>query len=69
MKEVIIVELFDNGISVKINNGEDTSGRVALEHDIEKEIGKTIWETIKYVMDKDLVNIVKLHIEYTDVAE
>ena len=64
MKETIIIEQFDNGITIKATNEEGTEHRVALEHSKEQEIGKMIWETIRFLMDKDLVNMVTMEIDY-----
>lgn len=64
MKETIIIEQFDNGISIKARNDEGTERRVALDHEKEQELGKMIWETIRFLMDKHLVNTVAMEIEY-----
>ena len=64
MKETIIIEQFDNGITIKSTNDEGTERRVAMEHSKEQEIGKLIWETIRFVMDKNLVNTVSMEILY-----
>ena len=67
MKETIIIEQFDNGITIKSTNEEGTERRVALEHSKEQEIGKMIWETIRFLMDKDLVNTVAMEIDYLPI--
>ena len=64
MKEKIIIEQFDNGISIKAANDEGTERRVAIDHNKESEIGKTIWETVKFLMDKHLTSKVKMEVEY-----
>lgn len=64
MKETIIVEQFDNGITIEATNDEGTERRVALDHTKEQEIGKTIWETVKFLMDKHLTSIVRLTVDY-----
>ena len=65
MKETIIIEQFDNGITIEATNDEGTSRRVAIEHQKELEIGKEIWETVRYLMDKETTNTVKIEIDYT----
>lgn len=65
MKETIIIEQFDNGITIKATNDEGTERRVSLEHTKEQEIGKVIWETIRFLMDKHLCNTVAMKIDYT----
>ena len=64
MKETIIVEQFDNGITIEATNNEGTERRVSLDHSKEQEIGKMIWETVRFLMDKDLVNMVTMKIDY-----
>ena len=59
----IIIEQFDNGISIKEINGEEVEKRVALDHNKETEIGKTIWDTVKYLMEKHLTSIVRLTVD------
>ena len=58
MKETIIVEQFDNGITIEATNDEGTERRVALDHSKEQEIGNMIWETVKFLMDKHISNCV-----------
>lgn len=65
MKETIIIEQFDNGITIEATNDEGTERRVSLEHTKEQEIGKTIWETVHFLMDKETTNTVKIEIDYT----
>jgi len=65
MKETIIVEQFDNGITIEATNDEGTERRVSLEHSKEQEIGKMIWETVRFLMDKETTNTVKIEIDYT----
>ena len=65
MKETIIIEQFDNGITIEATNDEGTERRVAMEHQKEQEIGKTIWETVHFLMDKETTNTVKIEIDYT----
>lgn len=64
MKETIIIEQFDNGITIEATNDEGTERRVSLEHTKEQEIGKVIWETVKFLMDKHLTSMVKMTIDY-----
>jgi len=65
MKETIIIEQFDNGITIEATNDEGTERRVSLEHTKEQEIGKAIWETIRFLMDKNLCTKVAMKIDYT----
>lgn len=65
MKETIIIEQFDNGITIEATNDEGTERRVSLEQSKEQEIGKLIWETVRFLMDKEATNTVKIEIDYT----
>ena len=65
MKETIIIEQFDNGITIEATNDEGTERRVSLEHTKDQEIGKLIWETVHFLMDKETTNTVKIEIDYT----
>ena len=65
MKETIIIEQFDNGITIEATNDEGTERRVSLEHSKEQESGKLIWETVHFLMDKETTNTVKIEIDYT----
>ena len=65
MKETIIFEQFDNGITIEATNDEGTERRVSLDHSKEQEIGKLIWETVHFLMDKETTNTVKIEIDYT----
>ena len=69
MKETIIIEQFDNGITIKATNDEGTERRVAMEHQKEQEIGKEIWETIRFLMDKYLCNKVEMKIDYNPFTQ
>lgn len=64
MKETIIIEQFDNGITIKETNEEGNEWRVALEHQKEQEIGKMIWETISFLMDKHTTSEITMEINY-----
>ena len=64
MKETIIIEQFDNGITIKSTNDEGTERRVSLDHSKEQEIGKLIWETIRFMMDKHTTNEIAMEINY-----
>ena len=64
MKETIIIEQFDNGITIEATNDEGTERRVSLEHSKEKEIGTIIWETVKFLMCKHITSIVRMTIDY-----
>lgn len=60
MKQKIIIEQYDNGITLQ------SEGRsiVVLDHEKERSIGSMIWENVKCVMDTELCNVVTLNIEY-----
>lgn len=65
MKETIIIEQFDNGITIKATNDEGTTERrVSLDHSKEQEIGKLIWETIRFMMDRHITNEIAMEINY-----
>ena len=67
MKVTIVVEQFDNGITLKwkdVEGKHDPHAVVALDRDKEMSIGKTIWEDIKMIMDSTLCNAVEMEIEY-----
>ena len=64
MKETIIIEQFDNGITIKSTNDEGTERRVSLDHSKEQEIWKLIWETIRFMMDKHTTNEIAMEINY-----
>lgn len=72
MKATILIEQYDNGISLKWRDCDgniEPEYLVALEGDQVNTIGNTIWEDIKSVMDSKFVNIVKLTIEYQAMEE
>ena len=64
MKETIIIQQYDNGITIEANNGDYTERRVSLEHSKEQEIGKLVWETIRFLMDKHTTNEIAMEINY-----
>ncbi len=65
MKKTIIIEQFDLAIPIEATNDEGTERRVSLEHTKEQEIGKLIWDTVRFLMDKEMTNTVKIEIDYT----
>ena len=65
MKVEIIIEQFDNGISLKWGDGHLTKAYVAMEHHKNTTIGDVLWEDIKNLMDCTTTNKVKMCIEYT----
>lgn len=70
MKAKIIIEQFDNGISLKWSSPDhDSENIVALDFDKEKTIGKMIWDDVKSIMDKELCNIVTMEINYEGAKE
>ena len=65
MKAKIIIEQFDNGISLKWEDENlEQEAIVALDYDKQNAIGKMIWDDVKNIMDAELCNIVTLNIEY-----
>ena len=64
MKETIIIQQYDNGITIEATNDEGTERRVSLEHTKEQEIGKLVWETIRFLMDKHTTNEIAMEINY-----
>lgn len=64
MKEIIIIEQFDNGITIEATNEEGNERRVSLDHSKEQEIGKMIWKTIHFMMDEKICNTVAMEIDY-----
>jgi len=72
MKATILIEQFDNGISIKWSDPdmeEDPHDIVALDRDKAQAIGEMIFEDIKHLMDSELVCIVKMNIEYQPIKE
>lgn len=65
MKVEIIIEQFDNGISLKWSDGSLTKAYVAMEHHKNTTIGDLLWEDIKNLMDCTTTNKVKMRIEYS----
>ena len=60
MEQKIIIEQYDNGITLQ------SEGRsiVVLDHEKERSIGSMIWENVKCVMDTELCNVVIIDIKY-----
>lgn len=71
MKAKIIIEQFDNGISLKWESREtpDMQAVVALEYDKERALGKMIWEDVDAIMNRETCNKVELEIDYNPVKE
>ena len=72
MKVQIDIEEFDNGITLKwhghdLNGEQDNERLVALDREKESVIGKTIWDDIRCVIDKELVSKVRMTIEYEPI--
>lgn len=65
MKAKIIIEQFDNGITLKWHSPDhDSKAIVAHFYDREKAIGEMILNDVKHIMDAELCNIVTVNIEY-----
>lgn len=70
MKAEIIIEQFDNGITITNKNEDGSMSKtVSLDHSKESEIGKEIWSDIKYIMDKFICNKVQMEINYTHCVQ
>ena len=70
MKTTITIEQFDNGITIIADNGNgNQSKRVCLEHSKLEEIGKEIWADVEYSMNMNMINKVRLDIEFTPIKE
>lgn len=70
MKTEIIIEQFDNGITITNKNEDGSMSKtVSLDHSKESEIGKEIWSDIKYIMDKSMCEKVKMEIKYAVVDD
>ena len=70
MKTEIIIEQFDNGITITNKNEDGSMSKtVSLDHSKESEIGKEIWSDIKYIMDKFICNKVQMEINYTHCVQ
>ena len=67
MEAKIIIEQYDNGISIKWRELERDVAPVAvvaLNHDIARTIGEMVWEDIKNVMDTNFTNGAQISLEY-----
>lgn len=70
METEIIIEQFDNGITITNKNEDGSMSKtVSLDHSKESEIGKEIWSDIKYIMDKSMCEKVKMEINYAVVDD
>lgn len=67
MEETIIIEQFDNGISIKADNSEGSDYRVALDENKTTELGSIIFDSIRNIMSTKLCSIVKLSISYEPI--
>ena len=67
----IIIEQFDNGISIKWNElDRDVPPKaiVALDRDIARAIGELIWESSKFIMDFNDTNAALIQLNYFSKA-
>lgn len=70
MKTEIIIEQFDNGITITNKNEDGSMSKtVSLDHSKESEIGKEIWSDIEYIMDTFMCNKVQMEINYTHCVQ
>lgn len=63
------IEQFDNGITLKSDDGDNVVAIVALDAHVRAEIGNAIWGDIQYLMNKENCNKVKATIEYELIKE
>ncbi|MBO7645486.1 MAG: hypothetical protein J6S52_00520 [Prevotella sp.] len=72
MKVTIEIEEFDNGITLKWKDTEgktDEEAVVALDQDKETAIGKMIWSDVENTLNYELVDKVKMKIEYEPIKD
>lgn len=72
MKTEVIVEQYNNGISLKwkdIKGDIEPEAVVALDNDKTRTIGKIIWDDITLMMDRESCNVIKMTIEYQAIKE
>lgn len=70
MKAKIIIEQFDNGITLKWSSPDhDSKAIVAHFYDREKAIGEMILNDVKHIMDAELCNEVEMVIAYKPIKE
>ena len=63
------IEQFDNGITLKSDDGDNVVAIVVPEAHIKAEIGSEVWADIKNLMDVKACNKVKVTIEYEPIKE
>ena len=65
MKVKIIVEQFDNGVSLRLSSPDfDDVALVVLDRDRGKTLGDLIWTDVSKVMNDKGCNVVTINIEY-----
>lgn len=70
MKAKIIIEQFQNGISIKWrNDAGDAEHIVALTDDSDKILGKLMLDDLDYLMESESCNKVEMTIEYKPIKE
>ena len=70
MESQIDIEQFDNGYSMRLYSDEgELVSIVALNADIESELGKMILEDIKHIQDREMTNQVRIEIKYEPINE
>lgn len=72
MKVTIDIEGYDNGISLKWRDADGTHDPehvVALDQDKETAIGKMIWSDVENIMNYELVDKVRMKIEYEPIKD
>lgn len=72
MKATILIEQFDNGISIKWSDPDmevEPHDIVALDRDKEQAIGEMIWDDVRAFMDAKSANVVNMAIEFLEAKE
>lgn len=63
------IEQFDNGITLKSDDGDNVVAIVVPEAHIKAEIGNEVWTDIQCLMNRETCNKVKVTIEYEPIKE
>ena len=69
MKVNIIIEQFDNGITIVADDAEAQERRVVLERSEASEIGRLVWEDATNLMNEHTANKCRITVTYEVIAE
>jgi hypothetical protein len=69
MKVNIIIEQFDNGITIVADDAEAKERRVVLERSEASEIGKLVWEDATHLMNEHTANKCRITVTCEVIAE